>query len=94
MNNFKGTSGPWKVQIKRVTSLISWTALDESDGRAIAEVRNEEINYSPNAKAIAAVPDMVEALQAFLDWAEKQAIWDKTDTPYYKAKAALSKALD
>ena len=38
------------------------------------------------------VKDMHDALQEFVEWAEKQAMWDKTGSAYYMAIESLKKA--
>lgn len=88
MTTFKGTPGLWTINYwttehHRFTYRINVPSDQETQEEADA-----------NAAAIQAVPDMIEALQEFIEWAEKQGMWDKCGQSYYKTKAALSKALD
>lgn len=51
----------------------------------------QTINH-PDANLIAASPDLLQACESFVEWAEKQAMWDKTGQSYYQAIEAIKKA--
>lgn len=87
MKEFKGTPGPWSTDTKTKQMAVV------AKNRMVAEVPRQHPNAAANLKAIAALPQMLEALQILTDYFE----WltgDLNFPAYIQAKAALSAALD
>ena len=85
MNKAKHTPGPWKATEKTVTA-------PETEDRLGLDVRiyggNGKDNRA-NARLIAAAPDLLEALQAFVKYADDVS----DDSPELdRARAAITKA--
>lgn len=62
----KHTPGPWDVEaLVTKTVIVKWGAFDDADGSAprevIAEVYNSSGVNDPNARLIAAAPELLEA---------------------------------
>ena len=95
MKDFKGDPGRWYIDPNmKPENEICIESTHEAAVLATLFCDPMDDETRATAKLMAASKDMAEALQLFVEWAEKQAMWDKTDTVYYKAKAALAKALD
>lgn len=69
MSNPKHTPGPWKVESRTTQGqFVTETHIVAEDGSHIAEVSPCEIE--PNARLIAAAPELLEALRPLQVWAE------------------------
>lgn len=84
MKEFKGTPGEWKYTVRNVNEMMTtFHGVTIGDTYIEAATRNER----EDARLIAAAPDLLEALQLFLD---------AQILPEYHqgvARAAISKAL-
>lgn len=98
MKEFKGTKGEWKVEYDNSNYCESY--LIETDKEHVCTIdfgyndNNLEV-VNCNAKLIAAAPDLLEALQMFVD-AEQLTGVDHivlSDKAYVKANKAIEKAL-
>ena len=84
MNNIKG---PWSVADK------IW--IEDSEGYLVASV---SIKYGDKANLIASAPELLEAVQALVDWSEEQtklSFYDRMmqfNAALDKASAAIAKA--
>jgi hypothetical protein len=91
MNTFKGTPGPWTTHIEGKQMAVV------ANNRMVAEVPRQPPDAARNLLAIAAVPDMIEALQQLIREAESNNEYycdEGLQNAVASAKAALSKALD
>lgn len=61
----------------------------DSDAEAIVKAVNGTYGIGVDPEAI---ENMKVALHEFINWAEKNAMWDKIGQSYYRAKAAIEKA--
>ena len=96
-NNFKGTPGPWKVaQSLDDTSIgvIPQDGVFAEDGLApiciVTPVKQMNEFDLPNATLIAAAPEMLEAMQEFVDRVEKGEV--RSVKTYAKFKSIIAKA--
>lgn len=77
------TPGPWIV--------VDFDIRDKEHGHAIAAAWGRPDEDWDNANAIAAVPEMIEALEAFITAWEQSRQLEKTDVALRLAKAAIAK---
>ena len=64
----KHTPGPWEPY-QKLTRLKTWTIFDGKDGFQICSLSNSEIDETqdePNARLIAAAPELLEACKLLL----------------------------
>ena len=84
------TKGPWRV----LKNELGHEFIEASNGDIVSPLRS-----SADARLIAAAPDLLEALEAFLNWyvhfvnSGDAGFWDpEKDDIVIKARSALSKA--
>lgn len=92
MSEFKGTPGPWYIDVNGVEA--RWN-VDDVNGNSVALTHQlpddkDWAKRDANTRLIAAAPELLEALQFVVDYH-----FGKTATApaYLKAKAAITKAL-
>lgn len=101
-DNFKGTPGPWKVMIssKGILQIAkSWPHPEYPNDSSvclikqvcpIVEFLNATYEHKANAALIAAAPEMLEAMQEFVDRVEKGEV--RSVKTYAKFKSIIAKA--
>lgn len=94
MEKFKGTPGPWNVDVNGVQA--KWN-VDDVDGNSVAltqQLQNDKdwSKRDANTRLIAAAPELLEALQETI---HEVGHWLSTQKPELKEKieAAINKAL-
>ena len=95
MKQFKGTPGPWVIDANNVGSL--WN-VDDLKGESIAlshQVANDKdwSKRNANTALIAAAPELLEALQGFVDLFPDVIDGDAIMPALDAAEAAIAKAL-
>lgn len=95
----KHTPGPWRLETNRAPNGGTYYRIfDADDARScIAQVIGDgRIEYHDNAALIAAAPDLLAALQAFVVQRDKLAGFPQAVDPYsgayVAARAAIAKA--
>lgn len=91
MKEFKGTPGPWVVDVDGVDARWNIDSLDRVSVAITNQVANDKdwLVRDANTKLIAAAPDLLEALQDALHAYDKHGEHSEWDF----ARAAISKAL-
>lgn len=92
MKEFKGTPGPWVVDVDGVDA--RWNI--DSLGRVSVAITNQVANdkdwsvRDANTKLIAAAPDLLEALQKMFRAGQKQNWNERYESEMNAARAAIS----
>lgn len=88
----KHTPGPWIIQDYRIGPLLKEP--DQSYGMLLPVAYIEQYDYpnhKSNAALIAAAPELLEALERFIAWVDKQNL-EYESAMVRQAKAAIAKA--
>lgn len=93
MKEFKGTPGPWELSQKDLDDPTILVYADHGIQGHICEMTNfaDDYDTEANAKLIAAAPDLLEALQEMLPFAEQ--FINSNHPTHKKAISAIDKAL-
>lgn len=100
----KHTKGEWQIgamfEYYSKSGSITIEAKGNNSREWIAEAKGSHVNpgmgkdeWEANAKLIAAAPDLLEALQRFVDFVDKQNL-DYESSMLLQAKAAIKKATE
>jgi hypothetical protein len=91
----KHTPGPWQRVVARNTS-AAYTRIGAGDYGAVADCggcRPSQEENAANARLIAAAPDLLAALRAFVEQATKVSGFPQTYEPYVGALVAARTAI-
>jgi hypothetical protein len=80
------TPGPWEAIGNKICTVGT-----DRERETIATSNEKAFSDAPNARLIAAAPDLLDALQAIVDYRKKEYL-DLTVEPYSFAVKALAKA--
>ena len=91
MNETSHTPGPWEWSGRTHPAEIGIINPARDHMLVIALLTSGNVeNQSADARLIAAAPDLLEALEAYVGWAERVEL--RAETVYIKACAAILKA--
>lgn len=102
--NTQHTTGPWKAIQNPGREPCTYYVVDPSGRFCIADLPSGSTCTQANARLIAAAPELLEELRAVVNAQEEQCLalgWSSVEEyrkhhtdadPYYKARAAISKA--
>lgn len=95
MKEFKGTPGPWVVDVDGVDARWNIDSIDRVSVAITNQVAADK-DWSirdANTKLIAAAPDLLEALQKMFRAGQKQNWNERYESEMKLARAAINKAL-
>ena len=90
----KHTPGPWILKYVAHSKRGAVRIVDKATHGRICEVQaaRQDMEGAPNARLIAAAPELLEALQEIVAAADGEG-WSQLDAGFTKARAAVAKAL-